>query len=405
MSRMIPASCLPFLLLPFTLAADQLKPRDFASAETCKPCHEEIYRQWQSSFHSKSATDPVFWKLFQQAVRDTDSRASLYCLTCHAPVATATKEIPPGGEIATPLELSSIAKEGVTCDFCHTISGMEELGRNVPAGALPVPRMGTTAVKYGTHPDASTPAHLTEVSKFLVDPKFCGMCHRYAHPLPGTILQDTYSEWLYGPYRSEGRRCQDCHMPEYAGKGAAAGPRRLDLNSHVFPGGHSQMLKKAAVVSLEAELRGGPESRGVKVTVTVTNVGSGHLMPTGIPGIRELWLDVRARDSRGNEIAARQVRYGVTLLDADGKPAMPWNAVRVSKDTRLVPRKPHKSTVRLPLADSETGTIRVEGTLYYRLISKDVARAAGIEPSPPIEIARDQLLITPEDAVGRAATQ
>ena len=87
----------------------QLTARDFASAETCRPCHTEIYQQWRSSFHSQSAVDPVFWRLFQQAVRDTGSRASALCLTCHAPVATVGREIGWFGPVSSLPELSPIA--------------------------------------------------------------------------------------------------------------------------------------------------------------------------------------------------------------------------------------------------------------------------------------------------------
>jgi len=383
----------------------RLQPGDFASAETCRPCHDEIYEQWRSSYHSRAATDSVFWKVFQQAVEETGSRVSAICLTCHMPVATVSKEIKLIGPISASLQLSPVAREGVTCDFCHTISGQEFLGVNVSVGAYRVPHDAATDIKYGSHPDASTQGHATEVSTFLEDPILCGICHKYTHPLPGKVLQDTYAEWYYSPYRSQGKRCQDCHMPAYSGRGAVDGPERPDLNAHVFPGGHSEMLKKAATVSLRARQADRSGKRHIRITAAVTNAGSGHLMPTGIPGIRELWLDLRVRDSKGAQVFAQKIPYGATLLDRDGNPAMPWRAVRVGKDTRIAPQKTRESIVRFPVPDGELGTLEAEGTVYYRLLSERIATRVGIEPSPPIPVASDRILISVDGEVSRAPSQ
>ena len=57
-------------------------------------------------------------------------------------------------------------------------------------------------------------------------------------------IQDTYAEWKRSPYAAEGKRCQDCHMPAYAGKTAAEGKERAELHAHVFMGGHTEMIRK-----------------------------------------------------------------------------------------------------------------------------------------------------------------
>ncbi|MBI1786574.1 MAG: hypothetical protein HYR60_03345, partial [Acidobacteria bacterium] len=300
------------------LGADQtrrLTPQDFAPAETCKPCHTEIYQQWRASFHSQSAIDPVFWQMFQQALRDANIRASGLCLTCHAPVATVGMERSPVRPISLPLELSPIAREGVTCDFCHTISGEENLGKNVSLGAYRMPHKGETGVKYGTHPDATAPAHATRASAFLQSPQLCAICHGYTHPLPGLELQNTYAEWSYGPYRGQGRTCQACHMPAYAGKAANEGPDRPDIHAHVFQGGHTEMLKKAAVVSLWARLSDKAGGNRIRVDALITNAGSGHLMPTGIPGIRQLWLELAVKAPGGAEVFTGRASFGAVLVD------------------------------------------------------------------------------------------
>lgn len=389
----------------FAVENDRLRSGDFQSAETCRPCHTEIYQQWRSSFHSQAATDSVFWRFFRQAVQDTGSRASALCLTCHAPVATVGKEVTWFGPVLSEPELSGVAREGVTCDFCHTISGQENLGKGVTIGAYRLPRGGSTAVKYGSHSDASTPHHPTKASSFLTSSELCGICHKYTHPLPGIELQDTYAEWSYGPYRAQGRRCQDCHMPAYAGRSATNGPERPDVSAHVFQGGHTEMLKKAATVSLRARVSDKSGARQVIIDALVTNAGSGHLMPTGIPGIRQLWLDLTVKSEGGAEVYSGRADYGATLLDEKGKPAMPWKAVRVGSDTRLAPQKSRRQTFRFTLPGPSFKMLDARATLNYRLISEQAAKSAGIEPSTPIRVASDQILISAEGGVKKVSVQ
>jgi len=380
----------------------QLTPQDFASAETCKPCHTEIYQQWRTSFHSQAATDSLFWQLFQQAVRDVGSRASALCLTCHAPVATVGREVKWFGPVSGQLELSPVAREGVTCDFCHTVSGAEDLGRNVTLGAYRVPRKGDTVIKYGSHPDAKSPAHATQPSAFQRSSRLCAICHQSTHSLPGLEIQNTYAEWYYGPYRAQGRECQHCHMPAYAGRGTNDSPERPDIRAHVFLGGHTEMLKKAALVSLSARVSEKSGTKLIRINAVVTNAGSGHLMPTGMPGMRELWLEVRVKAQDGTQVLTSRAGFGLSLLDKNGNPAMPWTAERVGKDTRIAPQRSRRETFEFKAPNLN---LEVRAKVYYRLVSEQAARIAGIQPSPPIEVAGDQILILSDGVVKKIPVQ
>ena len=392
------------LILAFVVgaqAAEPLKSADFTPAEQCGTCHQEIYQQWRGSMHSRAATDSVFWKFYEQAWRDTRGEVGAACLTCHTPVATVTKELRPTGRVTLPLELSLMAKDGVTCDFCHTIAGNENFGRNIGLGMYRYPRRGDTQVKYGTHADAVTPAHGTGISAMLRQSDLCAICHKFTHPVSGFVVQDTYAEWKAGPYAREGRTCQGCHMPEYTGSSATNSPVRRDLSAHVFPGGHTDMVKKAATVTLWAKVRTGSNRSRVQITGLVINSGSGHLLPSGLPGIRELWLEMAVRDGQGVSLATQRFPFGVELLGADGKPAMFWNATRLGKDTRIGPRKSRESELQWTPARTDFEPVDVVGTLYYRLISESAAQAAGLKPSPPIPIASDLIRISSDGQVER----
>jgi hypothetical protein len=190
-------------------------------------------------------------------------------------------------------------------------------------------------------------------------------------------------------------------MPAYRGQAADGGPERPDISAHVFRGGHTEMLNKAVRVSLGTRVREKSGARQISVNALVTNVGSGHLMPTGIPGIRQLWLDLRVTSEDGVEVFTGREDYGVTLLDKDGNPSMPWKAVRVGADTRIAPQKSRRKTFRFTIPDPKFEVLKVNATVYYRLVSEQAARSAGIEPSAPIEVAGDQVLISSDGRVKR----
>jgi hypothetical protein len=143
------------------------------------------------------------------------------------------------------------------------------------------------------------------------------------------------------------------------------------------------MIRKAASLDLKSNWNGGRKDL-LDVRVSVSNVGAGHMIPTGIPGIREMWLEVSVLN--GSQVAATQKRpLTLELLDEGGKPAMPWDAVRFGKDTRLGPRKTRVEQFAFKVTNP--ADVRVEAKLLERLVSELAARYAGLQPSPPMPMA------------------
>jgi hypothetical protein len=327
-------------------------------------------------------------------------------MTCHAPVATVTKAVRLYESEWLQLNSNSVAMQGVTCDFCHTISGDEHFGDNISSGAYKYPRKGDTAIKYGAHADARTTNHLTKVSRFLQSAEMCAICHKFNHPLSGEKLQDTYDEWKRGPYSGKGgKRCQDCHMPQFTGQAADTGRERKDLHAHIFPGGHSELVKKVATVTLWGSVKGKSGKRTANLEAVVKNVGSGHRMPTGLPGMREMWLEVVVRDAQGSCVFTNKMPIGIEALGTDGIPTMPWNAVRFGEDTRIGPQESRQKGWEFPMPGVDSGPLKVKVSVYYRSISELAARTAGTEPSPAIEIASDQLRMFADGRVEKTAVE
>ncbi len=381
--RLLAACLLTFLTAGpgFGQAAKKLQVADFKTSSACKQCHQQIHQEWMSSTHSNAYRDPIYQAFLKRIDEQRQGKLTPFCVSCHAPLASVTGTVPAKLFDGQPKPV--LLEEGVSCEFCHTISGSEVELRKLSLGAFLFPRVGQTETLYGRHDDAKTTAHPTQRSKFLLSSELCGTCHRFGHPVSGVSIQDTYQEWKQSPYAAEGKRCQDCHMPAYSGKAATNGKERPELHAHVFLGGHTEMIRKAATVQIQSSWKDNRKET-LNIAVSVANIGAGHLIPTGIPGIREMWLEVSVFN--GQQVAATEKRlFALELFDNQGKPAMPWDAAKFGKDTRIGPKKTRVEQFSFKLAN--TMEVRVEAKLLERLVSEQAARYAGIPVAPPMRMA------------------
>jgi len=194
----------------------------YTSAQQCAKCHQAIHVFWSESEHSRSATSKPFLAALAAAVgaapdKDAARRA---CVWCHAPTALAS------GDYA--LE-GPIAREGVTCDFCHTVADVDLRKPGHPFELQPgkVKRGPLEYVK-------SPPFHDTAYSVLhKSSPLLCASCHEHqnAHGVP---VLSTYTEWMAGPYPARGQTCQECHMHDAGAMRIAHNPAGFEFQAHTF---------------------------------------------------------------------------------------------------------------------------------------------------------------------------
>lgn len=303
----------------------KVKPGALTSSAICAQCHQEIHSMWRRSMHGKSFSDPIFQVSYMRAYLETGGKARRTCLRCHAPAAALTGDL----EVADP-----ISREGITCDYCHSISAVD-LSRS--SGPFEVHLDG---IKRGPLGDAHSPAHEVARSPLHESAEFCAGCHEYTTP-QGLTVFSTYSEWKASRYAKEGRPCQSCHMPSMPGSTVRAdlGVRRREINLHNISGGHSaDQVRRAASAKILRVERESPD-RAV-VEVEVANVGSGHAIPTGLP-TRKLVLQVLLLVD-GREVQHFDRTYQRTLLDREGMRIVDdhrtiLEGYKLLDDTRLQP--------------------------------------------------------------------
>lgn len=369
---------------------------DFGDPATCGQCHTEIYEQWSETILSQAYLDPFYRAEMEEAVEATDGALSAFCIKCHSPIGVmAGEHLPVDGS-----NMSDVAVRGVSCDFCHTITGLDGISNgnylNTPG-----------PIKRGPFDDSVSPAHGTAYSILHTRSEICGICHDIYQPTTGVRLEATYFEWREGPYGKQGITCQDCHMTPgpgvtkpNPGKAAIQGPERGHIYTHHFVGGNAlygnfelavERLRAAAQLAFEppAELAPGQTAN---LSVIVRNVGAGHYLPTSLTYIREMWLDVAVNDADGNQLAAKQVMYNTILENAEGihDGSVPsWEAVAIYSDYRIPPGEQVIETVEMDIPADARGPLHVEAVLNYRSASPEKTAKYGLPEFPIIEMTRE----------------
>ncbi len=290
----------------------------FESSQVCKECHVDNYRNWARSLHANSYTNPVFQTAYQKAYLETKGEAKKYCLDCHAPTVRLTKDYD--------VELT-ITREGITCDFCHSISNVTINGSNVSAKLEP------GDVKRSVLKDAESPHHETAYSDDFATSKICATCHNFTNR-HGIKVGATYDEWSQTNHAKENEHCQSCHMKEIPGKTANEGGREM-IHDHSMARNLATM-KEAVTLKLGDPIRSGVR---LGIEVEIINARAGHYVPTGAPQ-RQLVLQAQSVDIAGRVIETQEIVYRKAVINADGAEIYSdgdvfLNGVKIISDNRL----------------------------------------------------------------------
>jgi hypothetical protein len=398
------------------------------SSETCKACHQDIYKQWKESMHSQSTAldDPIHGAFYQQEAGSPTEEGVLHkksgkypvCLGCHAPNAAIDK--------TTKLDAMPAYAEGVNCVACHTLKaykgtkgpdGKMQLGLSAyeVAKNLQGPNgfpQGLAKLTAGSDPfggagaggaDASQKPnpHLGEAVEFegkqvpaltmdanpsvMKSSDACMGCHDQRDNPHGVPLCQTGNEYL-----SSGSSvgCLSCHMPIANG-----------VADHSMGGGHNKaVLSRSALFDVKAEKAG----KNIVAKVRIKNQQP-HSLPTGAP-FRNMFVKLTAYNDKGEAVwenakghpaeSDPQAYFTLSLADDAGKPAPPPTATKPGPDSRLKPHEDRTLTYEIPAK----GVVLVRGELYYGLLWPGLAKKFSQLPEEvrtPMQIAVVEQVIAP----------
>ena len=400
--------------LPETVAVSETKaekpqlfePGDFENPERCANCHRQIYDDWSKSMHAYAWEDKWYRPDYILAHQQTDGATDTLCGACHAPIAARTGLLPP----ADGSKFDATSRRGISCDFCHTVSGVEQMYN---MGHVSEPGN----VKFGPRGDGRSLYHEVKNSQIHDKSEMCGACHMVIHPATGVHIIDTWDDWKNNEYGKQNISCQDCHMTpgpsinKTPGRASLMGKRRDNVAFHGFIGGSSyvqdelghkeqaEMSREFLRAAAEVKLAENVTADGtLELTVDVHNVGAGHKIPTGTTYIRIMWLQVEVVDNAGklvyssgqiddkNHVDPNAVFFRVLFRDAEGKlTGKSWQAHGIGYDRRIPAKGMDSETYRIPLPGK--GDYQVTSRLMYRSMTQDsldeIFRRTG-EALPPV---------------------
>ncbi|MBC8318277.1 MAG: cytochrome C [Desulfobulbaceae bacterium] len=402
---------------------------DFNAPETCGECHPDQYEEWTASMHALAFKDPVYQGELNAAIKAVGHDIAKQCEGCHTPAAVVKGEIKGAGLTG----LTPLAMAGVSCDVCHSISchthwqtpyhqpenGSFILspGKNTEDGPV-LTKYGPFTPEEGCgedfHECVESPLHLTS--------ELCASCHQVFHYKTHTPLEATYMEWKNSPYASNDIHCQDCHMVELDTFKRSADemtrPKREEYR-HYFNGAnfllyyltelaakkagdealaanaHSKFEMAVGRLQAAADVEVAPVYRDNKlaeIKVRVKNLRAGHNLPTSLTNVRQMWVEVTAKNSKGEIVmttgtadAKGKLPENVRLLNSDGQNENfhfaidPWEVQSFAKhDT--IPPKGYKD-LYYGISAEKGDPLSVEVKLRYRQADQKVAeKLLGLVP-------------------------
>ena len=234
----------------------------FTESESCKRCHEDIYKQWSSSAHHFSSFNNQWYRKSIEYMQDVvGTKPSKWCGGCHDPAVLYA------GKMDTPIKQivhTPEAQAGLGCMMCHSIADVKStMGQG--DFFLEYPKLHELAASQNAvvrylH-DTITKLNPEPHRRVFLKPfmreqtaEFCSSCHKVHLDVPVNHYRwirgfNEYDNWQASGVSGQGARsfyyppkpqqCADCHMPLEPSKdlGNVAGK----IHSHRFPGANTAL--------------------------------------------------------------------------------------------------------------------------------------------------------------------
>jgi YVTN family beta-propeller protein len=346
--------------------------------EWCAKCHQTEYDAWTRSAHAHAAEDPFVAFVASSEERLRGPSYTRLCQGCHDPAGLRQGKATLAGGA------------GVTCRSCHDAARLLRAGGNAD---IEVRDRDWTADHKGQGG-----------LELLRRADFCGGCHQQFVPGHAFRSIDTLTEWEASPYHAAGsgggQACVDCHMPRVDG-----------VASHAVVGGNLALAQRYPVPGWEdaivANLTSAAKVTAIwqagTVAVSVENVGAGHLLPTGVADIREMWLELEILDAAGRTLAKvggpdanglladDGPRFGMDIASDDGT-LLKLHELSLAKSIPFDRRVPPGGAIQVTVNPGplSPGAASGKAHLYYRNLRPPFYRAALGDPNatpPTIELA------------------
>jgi hypothetical protein len=222
------------IILLLTVITSLLSAK-YLTNESCKECHEDIYYEYQSSYHSKT----YFNDELHRKVADAVSDKSYDCGVCHMPAAKTIKEMEAGEK--QPSNLSVEQTDAISCFYCHQIGYVKQAHqRNINFPSRNVE--GYKPSMFGSLKNTDESDKHEMSNNPLYKQKVCLGCHSHKRNSHDVMIFNAMED------NQDSTECIKCHMPYTNGKVEKMNKRgRTEHRSHTFVGIHNKEMRKDAI--------------------------------------------------------------------------------------------------------------------------------------------------------------
>jgi len=297
---------------------------------TCKKCHPIIYNEYQSSMHAKASIykDPVHKAVWDK--HPAKPKGKYKCAKCHTP---SDHDLISGKSklVANEVQLT----EPISCQQCHKIQSIEKhtkANKNILIqkekyffSANKKLKGQKVVFKEESHffgifkTKVGSPYHDIDYSnENFYNGNMCMGCH--SHKQNGKAFSVCDMEIKQGKSKET---CISCHMPQI--KGTLANQKQSD--THAF---HGHSIHNDTPTTLSKYIKLSVDKKENGFIVNIKNEAIHTLFPQPLR-LNQLKVSIE----REGKIIPLKTETFMKIIGKDGKPAMPWLANAVLKDTLI----------------------------------------------------------------------
>jgi len=322
----------------------------------CKSCHPTIVAEFQSSMHSRSSIkkDKVHNAIWQ--LHPLRKKGQYKCAKCHTP--------------------NNKSHKSMTCLSCHTIKSIEDHKKSNKNIYEKKEKLFYSAQndkrdqKVVYHEKSSwfglvksvegSPYHdIDYTNKIFYNGKVCMGCHSHKQNSHGLYVCKIKDKGA----KDEKNNCITCHMPKT--KGSATTIRESSTHAyHGFAGARvsHKLLSKYVQLSMQKQNDG--------FTITIENKAPHELLTHPLRVLK-----LRCNLLRDGKTTHLKTHTFVKVLGKDGKPAMPWIADEIIKNSMIKSDEKREVSYKQRLKNGD----EVEVILGYYIVKPKAIKKLNLE--------------------------
>jgi len=354
------------LLLLITLST-----QSYATLEntTCKKCHPIIYSEYLNSMHAKASVfkDPVHKAVWDK--HPAKAKGNYKCAKCHTP---SDHQLMAGESTLVENEVQQT--EPISCQQCHKIESIEKhtkANKNILSTKEKIFYSADKKLK-GQKIVFKEESHLLGLFKTKIGSPYhdidygnenfyngdmCMGCHSHKQNSQGFAVCDM--EVKQGDSKET---CISCHMPQV--KGSLANQK--ESATHAF---HGHSIHAVTPTTLSKYIKLTVDTNGDGFIVNIKNEAT-HTLFSQPLRLNQLKVSIE----REGKVTPLKTESFVKVIGKDGKPAMPWLANEVLKDTLIKALETRKVSYDTVLKKDDVVLLE----FGYYLVNPKVAKKLGI---------------------------